>query len=312
MAFTYQLPGQDNSTGVDDALFLKMYGGEVLASFNAMNIMEKYHKVNTYSSGKSFQFPKIGRATAGYWDGSAELEGSEIDSSEVNITIDDLLYHDLFIRQIDELKNHIQVRGEYARQQGESIANTFDQNVLRTGILASRASSTITSQSGDAGTEITDADSNTNGTSLAASLFTAATAMDDKFVPQGERTAFVKPAQYYLLTQTTDVINKDWGGEGSYARGIVHAVADIDIVKTVNLPTADDSANAAVPTKYQGDFSNITALVMRPEAVRTCKLMGVQTEMDYKTERQATHMVSKMLLGSGINRTESAVSIKTA
>jgi hypothetical protein len=312
MATTYQLPGQDNSAGADDALFLKMYGGEVLASFNAMNIMEKYHRVNTYSAGKSFQFPKIGRATAAYWDGSTELTGMEIDNSEVEITIDDLLYHDLYIREIDELKDHVSKRQEYARQQGEAIANTFDYNVLRMGILASRASATITSQSGDAGTEITDADSNTNGASLAASLFTAATNMDNKYVPASDRFCFVKPAQYYLLAQTTDVINKDWGGDGSYARGLVHAVADVNIVKTTNLPQANDTSNTDIPSKYRANYSTVTALVMHPEAVRTAKLMGVKTEMDYKTEHQATHLVAKMLLGSGINRPEAAVSIKTS
>lgn len=312
MATTYQLPGQANSTGADDALFLKMYGGEVLSSFNAQNIMEKYHRVNTYSAGKSFQFPKIGRGTAAYWDGSTELTGMEIDNAEVNITIDDLLYHDLYIREIDELKDHVNKRQEYARQQGEAIANMFDQNVLRMGVLASRASATLTNQSGDAGTEITDADSNTNGASLAASLFTAATNLDNKYVPGADRYCFVKPAQYYLLAQTTDVINKDWGGDGSYARGLVHAVADVNIVKTVNLPTADDSSNTDIPSKYRGNFSTVTALVMHPEAVRTAKLMGVKTEMDYKTEHQATHLVAKMLLGSGINRPESAVSIKTS
>jgi len=310
MVMVYQKTGMANGTGDELALFLKMYGGEVLTSFNAQNIMEKYHKVNTYSAGKSFQFPKIGRATATYWDGATELEGQSIDNAEVNITIDDLLYHDLFIREIDELKDHVSKRQEYARQQGEAIANTFDKNVLRMGVLASRAASTLTNSSSDAGTEITDADSDTNGASLAASLFTAATSMDNKFVPSGNRFAFVKPAQYYLLAQTTDVINKDWGGEGSYGRGLVHAVADIGIVKTTNLPTADDSANTAIPSKYRANFSTVTALIMSPEAVRTAKLMGVKTEMDYKTERQATHLVSKMLLGSGINRPESAVSIK--
>ena len=309
---TYTQTGQDNLAGVDDALFLKMYGGEVMASYNAANIMEQYHRVNTYSSGKSFQFPKIGRGTAAYWDGSSELTGLNIASSEIEITLDDLLYHDIYVREIDELRDHTSKRQEYARQQGEALANTFDQNVLRMGVLASRAAATITSQSTDAGTEITDADSNTNGASLAASLFTAATNMDDKFVPAGDRICFVKPAQYYLLAQTTDVINKDWNGDGSYSEGLVHRIADIGIQKTTNLPTADDSANTDIPTKYRADYSTITGLVMHPDAVRTAKLLGMTTEMDYKTEHQATHLVAKTFLGSGIGRPEGAVSIKTA
>lgn len=307
---TYNQLGQANGSGADDALFLKMYGGEVLASYNALNVMEKYHLVNTYDSGKSFQFPKVGRGTAQYWDGSTELSGLNINSNELTITINDLLYHDLYIREIDELRDHVSKRQELARQQGEAIAIQFDQGILRMGVLASRASATVSGTEG--GTEITDADALTNGASLAASIFAGATALDEKFVPASDRTAFVKPAQYHLLAQTTDVINKDWNGDGSYAKGLVHMVADIGIQKTNNLPQANDSANTAIPANQRADFSTNAALIMRNDAVRTCKLMGMKSEMDYKTEFQATHMVSKMLSGTGINRPESAVSIKTA
>lgn len=307
---TYNQTGQNNGSGVDDALFLKMYGGEVLASFNASNIMDKYHMVNTYDSGKSFSFPKIGRATAQYWDGATELTGLNINSSEVEISINDLLYHDIYIREIDELRDHVSKRQEYARQQGEAIANALDKSALRMIALASRAAATVTGTEG--GTEITDADADTNGASLAASIYTAATTMDDKYVPATDRTCFVKPLQYALLAQTTDVINKDWDGQGSYAKGLVHAVADINIQKTVNLPQADQSADNSIPAVERADFSNTVALISRPDAIRTCRLMGVKNEMDYKTEHQATHMVSKILEGKGINRPESAASIKTA
>ena len=310
MATNYTQTGQDNGAGVDDALFLKMYGGEVLASYNAANIMNAFHITNTYDSGKSFQFPVIGRGTAQYWDGAAELEGLNINSSEINIDINDLLYHDVFIREIDEFRDHVSKRAEIARQQGEAIAIQFDTGVLRMGILAARAAATITGQ--EAGTEITDADADTNGASLAASLFTAATNMDDKFVPATDRRAFVKPAQYHLLVQETDVINKDFNGEGSYARGLVHAVADLGISKTTNLPQANDTSNTAIPANQRANFVNTVALIMRNDAVRSCKLHGMKTESDYKTERQATHLVAKMLSGTGINRPESAVSIKTA
>lgn len=310
MPVTYTQTGQNNGSGVDDALFLTMYGGEVLASFNAMNIMTQYHIVNNYSSGKSFTFPKIGRATAQYWDGSSELEGLSIPGSEIEIFINDLLYHDTFIREIDLLRDHVDKRAEYAKQQGEAIAVQFDKGILRMGILASRAAATVTGT--ESGTEITDADSDTNGASLAASLFTASTSLDDKFVPPGERMAFVKPVQYNLLAQTTDVINKDWDGRGSYGEGLVHRIADIGIAKTTNLPQSNDAGNTAIPANQRADFTNTTALVMRKDAVRTCSLLGMKTEMDYKTERQATHMVAKKLTGTGINRPESSVSIKTA
>lgn len=47
--------GQINGAGDDDALFLKVFGGEVLAAFNARNVFMDKHTVRSISSGKSAQ-----------------------------------------------------------------------------------------------------------------------------------------------------------------------------------------------------------------------------------------------------------------
>lgn len=301
-----------NNGGTDKKeLFLKQYGGEVMASFNAVNQMEKFHKVKNIGAGKSFQFPVIGRASATYFTPGTELTGQNIAASERVIDLDDVLLHDVYIPEVDELMDHVSKRQEYSRQQGESLANTFDKNVLRQMILAARASATITGQEG--GTVITNATAASNAASLAGSIFAAAQSLDEKFVPdKNDRFAFIKPAQYYLLAQNTALINKDWGGEGSYAEGSIVKIGNIGLIKTNNLPTTNESADTSVFTKYRGNYSTTVAVIANPEAVGTVKRTGIMTEADYKTEWQATHLVSKMLVGHGILRPEAAVEIKTA
>ena len=63
--------------------------------------------------------------------------------------------------------------------------------------------------------------------------------MDEKDVPENERVAIVKPEEHYKLVQTTDVINRDWGGSGVYADGTVLRVVGIQIVKSNNLTTTN-------------------------------------------------------------------------
>ena len=58
--------GQTNLSGDVRSLFLKLYAGEVLTSFEATNIMMPLMRTRTISKGKSASFPMLGRTTAEY------------------------------------------------------------------------------------------------------------------------------------------------------------------------------------------------------------------------------------------------------
>ena len=60
-----------------------------------------------------------------------------------------------FVAELDELKLHYDIRSIYAREMGQALAKTVDQNLLQLAVLGSQASATITG--GNGGTEITDA-----------------------------------------------------------------------------------------------------------------------------------------------------------
>lgn len=47
--------GQKDGAGSATALFLKVYGGEVLTAFEETNVMMERHVVRSISSGKSAQ-----------------------------------------------------------------------------------------------------------------------------------------------------------------------------------------------------------------------------------------------------------------
>lgn len=294
-------------------LFLKVFAGEVLTAFDETNVMKDLHTSRTISSGKSASFPVTGKANAAYHTVGTPLLGTQqIKHNEIVINIDDVLIADTFIADIDQAKNHYDVRAEYSRLLGMALAKEFDTRTQRVGLLAARSAATITG--GNGGSALTDADANTNGASLAASIFEAAKVMDEKDVPENERVCLVKPAQYYNLVQTTDVINRDWGGAGVYADGEVLRVAGVQIVKTNNLPTTNVSAVTGENNTYSGNFSTTVALVMQKQAIGTVKLMDLaveQTTGDYNIMYQGTLMAAKYAMGHGVLRPECAVEIKT-
>jgi hypothetical protein len=302
--------GQANGGGDSDALFLKMFAGEVLGAFNETNVALSRSMVRSISSGKSAQFPASWKATAAYHTPGTEIVGQVINGNERVITIDDLLISDVFIASIDEAKAHYDFRSEYSKQLGAALSRTMDANILQVGVLAARASATVTG--GNGGSAITDADALTNADSLVGSIFAAAQALDEKDVPSEDRYCFLKPAQWYLLINSSSkLVNRDYtrsenGGVDSAELGYV---AGIKVVKTNNLP---DSNVASGPSAYQGNFSTLAALVMHKSAVGTVKLIDLGMEMAYDIRRQGTLIVGKYAVGHGILRPESAVEIKTS
>lgn len=303
--------GQVNGAGNTDELFLKVYAGEVLTSFEKKNVMMDKHQVRTINNGKSASFPVMGRADAYYHTPGAEILGGKIKHAEKIITIDDLLVAPSFIANIDEAKNHYDVRSTYTREQGNVLANSMDKHILQTAVQAARTAKTIDDPDQYGGTTVYNVD-NTSGDALAEAMFEAARILDEKDVPEDERYLFVRPAEFYAMARSTKVLNRDWGGEGSYAGGNVIRVAGITIIKTNNLPKANIEAgtvDAGTNDKYAGDYSNTVGLIMHPSAVGTVKLLDLGMESEYQISRQGTLMVAKYAVGHGVLRPEAAVEL---
>lgn len=306
--------GQVNGAGDVDALFLKIFMGEVLTSFEKTNVTMGRHFVRTINQGKSASFPVMGRASAYYHQPGSEILGGKIKHAEKIITIDDLLVSPTFIANIDEAKNHYDVRSTYTKEMGGALANQMDKHVLQTGVKAARSAKTIDDADQYGGTTVYGVDPE-DGDSLAEAMFKAAEVLDEKDVPEDERTLFVRPAQFYAMARSTKILNRDWGGEGSYAGGNVIRVAGITIVKTNNLPKSNveaGSLDAGTNDKYAGDFANTVGLIMHPSAIGTVKLLDLAMESEYQISRQGTLMVAKYAVGHDVLRPEAAIELSSA
>ncbi len=300
--------GQINGAGVTDALFLKIFGGEVLAAFDtALVFNAERHRVRSIPSGKSASFPATGRVIASYHTPGTEIVGQSANNNERIITIDDLLVSPVFFANIDEAKSHFDFRSPYTEEAGYALASAMDKNVAQVGVLAARAAAAVTGEAG--GSVLTNAAYATDSAVLAQGFWAAAQALDEKFVASEGRSVFLRPAQYYILVQNITLLNQQWGGMGSYAKGDIPMVANIEVVKTNNLPSTNVTTG---PTAYQGNFSTTVGLVMNKEAVGTVKLLDLATESDYDIRRQGTLIVAKYAVGHGILRADCAVELKTA
>ena len=315
--------GLVNNSGTGyEALFLKVFSGEVLTAFSENNIFnDSLHNVRTISSGKSAQFPVTGAATAAYHTPGNPLVGAnQILANEKIISIDDLLIAQSFVANIDELKNHYDVRSIYAQELGKALAKRYDENVAKVIANASRASTTLTNGNGGLVTTLGSGNTtsaNVSGDELAAAIYDIAQAFDERDIPPTDRFCVLPPAEYYKLAESaTRTVDVDFnpGGNGSFASGKVQMVAGIPVMMSNNVPQSNvGSEVSGTNNSYAGDDSKTIGLVFHRSAVGTVKLMDMTTEIsgsDYGIMYQGTLMVAKYALGHGILRPECAATIK--
>lgn len=314
MPLTLSRLGQIKGTGSDSALFLTQAAGEILSAFNLVNQFLPRQMVRTISTGKSATFPVVGTTAAKFHvpgEGTHENAGAFQHNEQV-INIDDLLYANVIVDNLDELKNHYDVRSEYTKQLGESLAKAND---TRSAIQIARAARQAALVSGQNGGTILKAGA-TVGTAasvMVATLFAAQAALDEKGVPEKDRFAAISPSMYYAIIQATDALNKDWGGQGSYAEGTVRMVGGLELVKTANVPSTNiAAATSGERNTYTGDFSKTKALVWQKGAVGTVKLMDLNVQTtgeDFKAMYQGDMILARQAQGTGILQPACAVEI---
>lgn len=349
-----------NNLGADkDALFLKVFSGEVLQVFEENNALLPLVRQRTISSGKSAQFPVTGVATAKYHTPGESIMGSGTDTStpadgvldsskyltnmshtERVISIDGMLVSSAFIGDIDEAKNHYDVRSAYSTQIGRELAYHADKALIRTCIAGARKT---TDRFGGTDAKFLgaqvglDTDSPTDGVQgdeIVTGLFTVAQKMDEASVPMDGRYCVLSPANYYKLVNTANdsvlrAINRDFGneGNGSIARGEIVQVAGIRILKSNHIPSAnesstqdavlgDDLINNDVFTAdggYSGaNFSTTEGICFQTEGLGTVKLLDLAMESEYQLDRLGTLMVAKYAMGHGILREECCFELTTS
>ena len=306
--------GQVNSAGDVNSLFLKVFSGEVLSAFERENLMLNMTNVRSITSGKSAQFPTTGTISSSYHTIGNEILGTAVNKNEKVINIDDMLLANAFVAELDELKNHYDVRSIYSKEMGQALAKTIDKNILNLVVLASRVS-TANVTGGNIGDQIIDADANTNASSLKDSIFDAIQKLDENDVPSSDRFIVVKPDQYYQLLNLDSVMSRDFSANaGDRAKGFITTIGGVPLVKS-NTAVASFTDQSAVSTAgtnntYIGNFSTVQAVVFHKQAVGTVKLKDLVLETTYDPRRLGTLMTARMALGHGILRPECAVSIK--
>lgn len=337
-SLTLSRPGViNNDAGTwakDNALFLKVFSGEVLTSFKRSCIFEQFCQTRNIQNGRSAQFPVTGRFTAKYHNPGDMIVGQgNMAQNEVVIRIDDILMADASLYDLDDAKNHYDIRSIYSTELGQAMARTHDKRIARVITQGARTSTTDLTANLPSGLSPDDpfrtgSRINLNKTAptaddLVASVFSAAEALDKKDVSSEGRVLVCNPESFYTLIQSSRAVNVDWnqqGTNGSYKEGQIVKLAGFNIYSSNHIDQGDVTAlsgeqgyvTAGTVTKSTVDMSETKMLAFQRGACGVVKLRDISTSAtgnDYNVMYNATLMTSKMSVGVGMLRPECCVEI---
>lgn len=323
-------PGQKLSAGQRDALFMKVFSGEVLTAFARNTVMMSRHQVRTIDHGKSASFAVMGRTRARYLAPGDSLDDQrkKMEHNERVIAIDGLLTADCLITDIDDAMNHYDVRVEYSRQLGEALAMAADcavinelaneaakdatftddnipdngagkDKVLGTGKAFEFATGLAISQSADYGNKILEG------------LLAARAAFTKNYVPMGDRYCLLTPEGYSAVMKALMPDSANYHALFDPNTGKLQTICGFEVIEVPHLLNDGVDEKHTLNEKYTA--AELQGIVFHRSAVGTVKLKDLAMERARRAEYQADQIIAKYAMGHGGLRPEAVgVFVKTA
>lgn len=322
-------PGKNLSAGERDALFMKVFSGEVLTAFARNTVMMSRHQVRTIDHGKSASFAVMGRTRAKYLAPGSSLDDQrkKFEHTEKVIAIDGLLTADCLITDIDDAMNHYDVRVEYSRQLGEALAQSADCAIINELANMAAKDATVKENIPDNGT---DADkvkgtgkafefatglelsqSAEYGNKIIEGLLAARAAFTKNYVPMGDRYCLLTPEGYSALIKALMPDSANYQALFDPNSGKLQTICGFEVIEVPHLLNDGVDGKHTLSEKYTA--AGLQGIVFHRSAVGTVKLKDLAMERARRAEYQADQIIAKYAMGHGGLRPEAVgVFVQTA
>lgn len=307
-------PGQKLSAGDRDALFMKVFSGEVLTAFSRNSVMMSRHVVRTIDHGKSASFAIMGRTRAKYLTPGNSLDDQrkKMEHNERIIAIDGLLTADCLITDIDDAMNHYDVRVEYSRQLGEALAMGADCAVINE--VANLADKKVTDNiptnedvlgTGKAFEFVTGLpvdQSKEYGNKILEGLLAARAEMTKNYVPLNDRYCLLTPEGYSAVIKALMPDAANYQALFDPNSGKLQTICGFEVVEVPHLLNEGIDGKHALSETIK--TAGLQGIVFHRSAVGTVKLKDLAMERARRPEYQADQMIAKYAIGHGGLRPE--------
>jgi len=307
-------PCQVYNAGDVQALFNEIATGEILTAYEEAVVTDGMFMERNITSGKSAEFAVMGRASGFFHVPGEEILGGTIADGERIIGIDGKLVSPFFIDSLDEAMAHIELRSPKTNEAGIFLANQNDRHRLQVGVLAARATATLSELPGGTTISETVAGDFDDGAKLFDALEEASAVMDENSVPTQDRYCFLPPRRYNALARLDDLVDEDVAaGNGDKASLTVKIAAGFKIMKTIHLPSANITGTTVAAggsrAAYVGNYTNTKGLCIHKSAIGTVKIIGTKVNGVFDNRRLGWDYKTWQAIGHGVLRPEAAIEL---
>ena len=322
-------PGQKLSAGDRDALFMKVFSGEVLTAFARNTVMMSRHQVRTIDHGKSASFAVMGRTRAKYLapGNSLDDQRKKFEHAEKVIAIDGLLTADCLITDIDDAMNHYDVRVEYSRQLGEALAQSADCAIINELANMAAKDATVKENIPDNGTGVDKvqgtgkafefatgldlSQSADYGNKIIEGLLAARASFTKNYVPMGDRYCLLTPEGYSALIKALMPDSANYQALFDPNSGKLQTICGFEVIEVPHL--LNDGVDGKHTLNKKLATAKLQGIVFHRSAVGTVKLKDLAMERARRAEYQADQIIAKYAMGHGGLRPEAVgVFVQTA
>lgn len=322
-------PGQKLSEGDRDALFMKVFSGEVLTAFARNTVMMSRHQVRTIDHGKSASFAVMGRTRAKYLapGNSLDDQRKKFEHAEKVISIDGLLTADCLITDIDDAMNHYDVRVEYSRQLGEALAQSADCAIINELANMAAKDAAVPENIPDNGTDVDKvkgtgkafefatgldlSQSADYGNKIIEGLLAARAAFTKNYVPMGDRYCLLTPEGYSALIKALMPDSANYQALFDPNSGKLQTICGFEVIEVPHL--LNDGVDGKHTLNEKLTTATLQGIVFHRSAVGTVKLKDLAMERARRAEYQADQIIAKYAMGHGGLRPEAVgVFVQTA
>lgn len=302
-------PGQNLSAGDREALFMKVFSGEVLTAFARNTVMMSRHQVRTIDHGRSASFAVMGRTRAKYLAPGSSLDDQrkKFEHTEKVIAIDGLLTADCLITDIDDAMNHYDVRVEYSRQLGEALAQSADCAIINELANMAAKDATVKENIPDNGTGADKvkgtgkafefatglklSQSAEYGNKIIEGLLAARAAFTKNYVPMGDRYCLLTPEGYSALIKALMPDSANYQALFDPNSGKLQTICGFEVIEVPHLLNDGVDGKHELNTKFT--VAGLQGIVFHRSAVGTVKLKDLAMERARRAEYQADQIIAK-------------------
>lgn len=313
-------PGQNLSAGNRDALFMKVFSGEVLTAFARNTVMMSRHQVRTIDHGKSASFAVMGRTRARYLapGNSLDDQRKKFEHTEKVISIDGLLTADCLITDIDDAMNHYDVRVEYSRQLGEALAQSADCAIINELANMAAKDAAVKENIPDSGTGVDKvkgtgkafefatgldlSQSADYGNKIIEGLLAARATFTKNYVPMGDRYCLLTPEGYSALIKALMPDSANYQALFDPNSGKLQTICGFEVIEVPHL--INDGVDGKHALNKKVSTAGLQGIVFHRSAVGTVKLKDLAMERARRAEYQADQIIAKYAMGHGGLRPE--------